>query len=46
MFDVEEFKALVKKPLFGDWNPELDSIGIVDESFKLLLVDQLAGRKK
>ena len=40
LFDVEEFKALVKKAISSELKPtELDAIGTVDNHLELLLVD-------
>ncbi|WP_348634423.1 DUF6572 domain-containing protein [Streptococcus parasanguinis] len=47
MFDVEEFKALVKKAIVSELEPsELDAIGIVDNHLELLLVDSVGWQEE
>ena len=47
LFDVEEFKALVKKAIVSELEPsELDAIGIVDNHLELLLVDSVGWQEE
>ena len=47
LFDVEEFKALVKKSIVSELEPsELDAIGIVDNHLELLLVDSVGWQEE
>ena len=47
LFDVEEFKALVKKAISSELKPtELDAIGIVDNHLELLLVDPVGWQEE
>ena len=47
LFDVEEFKALVKKTIVSELEPsELDAIGIVDNHLELLLVDSVGWQEE
>ncbi|WP_223324793.1 DUF6572 domain-containing protein [Streptococcus parasanguinis] len=47
LFDVEKFKALVKKAIVSELEPsELDAIGIVDNHLELLLVDSVGWQEE
>ena len=47
LFDVEEFKALVKKAISSELKPtELDAIGTVDNHLEVLLVDSVGWQEE